>query len=127
MVKGLFKSRVKKTEDDDKTKKKSIAVSGLDLKKELIDELLERGKQNKVLSYEEVIEFSDKNNLNDSETNNLLKLLEKENIDLAMQEDIDDDSGGKSYESEEGTSFSKLQDIKAKLSNIDSEDFMPEE
>ncbi len=127
MVKGLFKSRVKKTEDDDKTKKKSTTASGLDLKKELVEELLERGKINKVLSYEEVIEFSDKNNLNDSETNNLLKLLEKENIDLAMQEAIDDDSDEKSYESEEGTSFSKLQDIKAKLSNIDSEDFVPGE
>ncbi len=126
MVKGLFKSKIKQADDEDKTNKKTTAATGLDLKKELVEELLERGKQNKVLSYEEVIEFGDKNNLNDSETNNLLKLLEKENIDLAMQEEIDD-TDQKSYESEEGTSFSKFQDIKSKLSNIDSEDFASED
>lgn len=120
MVKKIIKSKVTKTETLDKTKKVSGAV-GVDLKKELIEELLERGKQSRVLSYEEVLEFSDKNHLTDVETNNLLKLLEKENVELAMQEEIDSDD--KPYEPEEGASFSKLHDIKAKLSNIDSDDF----
>lgn len=120
MVKKIVKSKVTKTDGVDKTKRTSGAV-GVDLKKELIDELLERGKQSRVLSYEEVIEFGDKNHLTDVETNNLLKLLEKENVELAMQEEIDSDD--KTYEPEEGAGFSKLQDIKTKLSNIDTDDF----
>jgi RNA polymerase primary sigma factor len=62
---------------------------GIDLKKELIDELLEKGKRSGILTYEELIEFGDKNNLSEQETNDILKLFEKENIELITQEELD--------------------------------------
>lgn len=119
MVKRLLGSKNKGSQGQDKSQKSSN--TGLDLKKELIEELVERGKQQRVLSYEEVIEFGDKNHLTEAETNNLLKLLEKENVELAMQEEIDSDD--KAYDLEEGGGFEKIQDIKTKLSSMDSDDF----
>lgn len=120
-----MKSKVAKSGGTgDKVKKPSTAT-GIDLKKELIEELLERGRQSRVLSYEEVVEFGEKNHLTDTETNNLLRLLEKENVELAMQEELDSDD--KTYEPDESAGFSKIHDIKTKLSNIDSDDFASDE
>lgn len=124
MVKKVVKSKVTKSGAADKVKKPSTAT-GIDLKKELIEELLERGRQSRVLSYEEVLEFGEKNHLSETETNNLLRLLEKENVDLAMQEEIDSDD--KTFEPDDGAGFAKIQDIKTKLSNIDSDDFTSDE
>jgi RNA polymerase primary sigma factor len=64
-------------------------ITSLDLKKELINELIEEGKKNISLTYEEVIEFSDKNHLSEKETNALLLRIEKEHIELIMQEELD--------------------------------------
>jgi RNA polymerase primary sigma factor len=125
MVKKIVKSKVTKSGNATDKVKKTSSATGIDLKKELIEELLERGRQSRVLSYEEVIEFGEKNHLTDTETNNLLRLLEKENVDLAMQEEIDSDD--KTYESDEAAGFSKIHDIKTKLSNIDSDDFASDE
>lgn len=60
-----------------------------DLKKELVEELIEKGKRITFLTYEEVIEFSDKNHLTELETNEILRTLEKEHIDLVMQDEIE--------------------------------------
>ncbi len=125
MVKKIVKSKVTKNDSNKDKIKKTSSATGIDLKKELIEELLERGRQSRVLSYEEVIEFGEKNHLTDTETNNLLRLLEKENVELAMQEELDSDD--KPYESDEGAGFSKIHDIKTKLSNIDSDDFASDE
>lgn len=125
MVKKIVKSKVTKNDNSKDKIKKISTATGIDLKKELIEELLERGRQSRVLSYEEVIEFGEKNHLTDTETNNLLRLLEKENVELAMQEELDSDD--KPYESDEGAGFSKIHDIKTKLSNIDSDDFASDE
>ena len=122
MIKRLG-SKNKGSQDQDKPKKSGS--TGLDLKRELIEELVERGKQQRVLSYEEVIEFGDKNHLTEAETNNLLKLLERENVELAMQEEIDSDD--KTYDPEDAGSFEKIQDIKTKLSSMDSDDFSGDE
>ena len=56
-------------------------TTSLDLKKELINELIEEGKKNSSLTYEEVIEFGDKNHLSEKETNALLVRIEKEHIE----------------------------------------------
>lgn len=64
-------------------------TTSLDLKKELINELIEEGKKNNSLTYEEVIEFGDKNHLSEKETNALLLRIEKEHIELIMQEELD--------------------------------------
>jgi len=67
-------------------------IPSIDLKKELVEQLVEKGKQEGRLSYESVIEFSDKNHLSESEANDLLRLLEKEHIELMMQEELDNDT-----------------------------------
>lgn len=112
---------------DNSEKRKQTGASGIDLRRELIEELLDRARVNKILSYEEVIEFSDKNHLSEHETNNLLRLLEKENIELVMQDDIDTGAREKPYDVEDASGFSQLQNIKVKLHNIDSEDFLSDE
>src|SRR5476649_169010 len=70
-------------------KKGGKEVNELDLKKDLIEEFIEKGKRNAVITYEEVIEFCDKNNLVEQETNELLRTLEKENIELITQEELE--------------------------------------
>jgi RNA polymerase primary sigma factor len=67
--------------------------TGIDLKQELIEGLVDKGRRNGVLTYEEVMEFSDRNNLSESETNDLLKTIEKENIELVMHEELEASSG----------------------------------
>lgn len=101
----------------DKTK---MTATNLDLKRELIEEFIERARVKKVLSYEEVIEFGDKNHLTEKETNDLLRVLEKKNINLVMQEELDDDLKGESFDTEE-LDAGKLQNIKASLSDIDED------
>lgn len=69
--------------------KKGKEVNELDLKKDLIEEFIEKGKRNAVITYEEVVEFCDKNHLAEQETTELLRTLEKENIELVTQEELE--------------------------------------
>lgn len=62
--------------------------SSLDLKQDLVDELVDKGRKNGILTYEELIEFGEKNNLNEQETNDLIRHIEKENIEFIMQEEL---------------------------------------
>lgn len=61
------------------------------VKKELdwFEEVLERGRQAGSLSYEEVIALSAENNLSESETDVLLKQIEKEHIELVMESEME--------------------------------------
>jgi RNA polymerase primary sigma factor len=68
--------------------KKTPTKKELNLKKELYENLLEKGKENGVLSYEEIITFNEKAHLSEQEANELLKVLEKEHIDLVMEEEL---------------------------------------
>lgn len=58
-------------------------------KKELIENLIETGKKNNLLTYEEVIEFTEKNGLSEIEANQLLRQLEKEHIELIMLDELE--------------------------------------
>jgi RNA polymerase primary sigma factor len=116
-----------------KTSKASAATgkasaSNVDLKKELIDELIEKGKRSGVITYEEVIEFSEKNHFLEAETNDLLRQIEREHIDLVMQEELDGEEGaGLGLDGEEEAS--KAQ-IKAKLESsldLQGDEFEEEE
>jgi RNA polymerase primary sigma factor len=75
------------------SKKEAIApkttASITDLKKELIDELIEKGKRANFLTYEEIIEFGDKNHLLEPEMNEILRTLEKEHIEVIMQDELE--------------------------------------
>lgn len=69
--------------------KKTTASSGIDLKKELIEEFIEKGKQANVVTYEELIEFGDKNQLSEQDVNEILKTFEREHVELVTQEELD--------------------------------------
>lgn len=75
------KKKIKKNDDNSK--------EVIESKSELIEALLEKGKKQGLLAYEEVIEFGDKHQLTEAETNDLLKVLEKEHIELLMQDEIE--------------------------------------
>ncbi len=62
-----------------------------DAHKELMIELVERGKRNGFLTYESVLEFSEEHNLTDKESDELQQLLEKEHIDLVSLEDLEEE------------------------------------
>ena len=55
----------------------------------MINELLERGKKNGYMTYEEIIEFGEKNSLTEIETNDLLRRFEKEHVDVVMEEELE--------------------------------------
>lgn len=60
-----------------------------DLRKDLIESFIEKGRRNGVLTYEEVMEFSHRNLFSDQETNDVLRMLDRENIELVMQDEIE--------------------------------------
>lgn len=99
---------IKKVKSGSDAGTKVKKTESLDLKQELIDGILEKGKKSGVISYEEVIEFADRNNLSELETSDLIKQFEKENIELVMLEELEadhssiesfskDDSGSKQH------------------------------
>ncbi len=81
------KSTPKKIDPTSKTKtvgnKKDV-----DFKKELIDTLIEKGRESNALTYEEVIAFNERNHLTEKETTDLFKTLEREHIELLMEEEL---------------------------------------
>ena len=64
----------------------------LEVKKTLIEPLVIKGKKLGYLTYEEIMEFSHKHQLSDQDTNNLMRIFDKENIELLMQEELDANS-----------------------------------
>ena len=71
------------------TKAKGKKAESIDLTHELIESFLEKGRRAGIMSYEELMEFCERNHLGEIETNELLKTLEKEHIELLMQEELD--------------------------------------
>lgn len=98
-------------------------TTSLDLKKELINELIEEGKKHNSLTYEEVIEFSDKNNLTEKETNALLVRIEKEHIELIMQEELENKRLSDLDENNEETKKIGLQATFGGSLDVESEEF----
>lgn len=76
-------------------------AEGIDLKEELIEALLEKGRGSGVLTYEEVMEFGDRNHLSEGEINDLLKVFDKENIELVMHDELEAVSEFEDFEKEE--------------------------
>jgi RNA polymerase primary sigma factor len=116
---------IKKATTKKKIKKDSTKTSELDLKKELIEELIEKSKQSGVVTYEEIIEFSDKNNLTEKESEALLRTLDKENIELVSQEElegIETDSFDKEDEPIKSKLKSKIDTSIVQTSDEDSDD-----
>lgn len=111
-------SSAARTSVAEKAEKVATKSSITDLKKELIEELIEKGKRANFLTYEEIIEFGDKNHLSEVEINDILRTLEKEHIDLIMQDELESEAASLSGLEEEAEG-ARL-DTKTKLeSSID--------
>lgn len=54
-----------------------------------VEVLIEKGATEGVLTYEELLSFTQKHTLAEDDTNELLRMLDKENIDLISQGDLD--------------------------------------
>lgn len=99
----------------DAKKKTPAPTNELDLKKEIVDEFVEKGKTGGVLTYEEVVEFCEKNHLNEQDANTLMRSLERENVELVTQEELDKDDTDLAGFDEEEAAPSTISTIKAKL------------
>jgi RNA polymerase primary sigma factor len=67
----------------------------------LIDALIERAKATGVLSYNDVTEFIEKNQLQEPEAADLLRTLEKENIELVMEQELEESPELNEFEEEQ--------------------------
>jgi RNA polymerase primary sigma factor len=85
-----MKKTIKKTPTK-KIKKPLIETVSSDSYQEQLDELLERGRLNGVLTYEEITEFSEEQALSEKETEEILRLAEKKGIDLISQDELSTD------------------------------------
>ncbi len=101
-----------------------LSAPETDLKEELFLEFIEKSKKAGILTYEDIIEFGDKNNFTSGDTERLLKALEKDNIDIVMQEELEnpaiDDIEG--FESEEGGAPLKMRGGLESSIGIDEDD-----
>ena len=110
-------------------KNKKTKATEVDPKEELIEELVEKGKKEGFLTYEEFIEFGDKNSLTDQEIGEMLRKLEKEHVELITQEELENTQLGRSeLESEEPVAARiKLQSKLTSSLNLEDEEFEEEE
>jgi RNA polymerase primary sigma factor len=58
-----------------------------------VEQLLEKGRTEGVLTYEEIANFNLKHRISEEESAELLRILEKENIDLISQEELREEFG----------------------------------
>jgi RNA polymerase primary sigma factor len=117
----LIEPEVKKPKEVAKSKKSAskketagVRPQSADLKKELTEELVEKGRKAGHLTYEEVIEFSDRNHLSEQETNEILRQCEREHIDMIMQDELEDHEPG-ALTKLEGEEEAGPVDLKAKI------------
>jgi RNA polymerase primary sigma factor len=110
------------------TAKKTVKKTNpnVDLHKEIIEEFIEKCKVNGLLSYEELIIFSDKNNVTDAEVTDILRVLEKENVELVTQEELESDDLKKEEFEEIEPSRLKLK-TKLETYGLESGEFEEEE
>lgn len=105
------------------SKKAPVKKVDVDHKEDLIHELIERGKRSGVLTYEEVMDFCDKQHLTSLETEQILRSCDKENIELVTQEELETAHGHvESFEHEEETT-----PLKSPIKTIGTDDEALEE
>jgi RNA polymerase primary sigma factor len=128
-MKKLFNRLTSK--DTDKEKNKKILKPKPKSKKDEVDilDLIDKGKKKGIISYEEVMQFCDNQHLSDNEINDVLKLFEKEHIELVMEDEL---ASAKEFESEEESTKPSLIKKGSPLSisdedKIDEDDIEDEE
>jgi RNA polymerase primary sigma factor len=99
----------------------------LDLKKDLMDAMIEKGKETGILTYEEVMVLHDKAHLTEKEANEFMKVLEREHIELIMEEELQLQDGAlDDIEKDELGSHAELKDKFTSSISVD-EDVVDEE
>ncbi|MFH1643879.1 MAG: RNA polymerase sigma factor RpoD [bacterium] len=121
-LKKYFK--VAKKKKVNQVEKAPVRPRGVNLKSidKQVEIILDKGRSEGVLTYEEVLAFGQKHNFDEENTSELLGMLEKENIDLISQEDLDVSSPDidallKTDDSSE--SFASKNDIESSLEKVD--------
>jgi RNA polymerase primary sigma factor len=100
-----------KTSSKTSAKAKVLVSTGnreLDLKQELTEGLLDKGRRANVLTYEEVMDFAESNNFAEQEINDLLKTIERENIELVMHDELEAGADIEEFAQEETTAARKF-------------------
>ena len=127
-IKKLLASQKKKLKGSMEQK----AEQGTSLKSidKQVEALIEKGSSEGVLTYEEIVAFSQKHDLREEDLNELLRLFDKENIDLISQEELE--SGVRDFdgfiEDEERTSFETLKpNLESSLEGVELAEEIGEE
>lgn len=110
-----------------KSKKTTVATKGKPLlsegMKEQVGKLLERGKKQGVLTYEEVIDFAEKLGISESETEQIFRLCDKEHIELITKEDIDQGAMGvETFDVDEEPAGARLKSTIETSIDLESDD-----
>ncbi len=101
---------------------KSDTIPGLKQFEKQVEILIEKGRINGVLTYEEVIQFNQRYKFSEEDSNELLRFLEKENIDLISQEELESsaDDFDTFVDGEEQSRFETLKpDLESSLEGAD--------
>lgn len=99
-------------------------LRGIGIEKQ-IEHLVEKGTTEGVLTYEELVGFSKKHQLTEEQVNELVRLLEKENVDLITQEELEAGTDDLHALAEEDlSSFESVQKrtLSSSLDDIDTEE-----
>jgi RNA polymerase primary sigma factor len=124
-IKTLLISKLNKAKKTSKRKTQEKKVTSLKSIEKQVEQLIEKGQSDGVLTHEEIIEFSQKNNIREEELNELICLIEKENIDLLSKEEFDAEIDN--YEPFSETESSSFDGIKSKLKgSLENEDISTE-
>ena len=96
----------------------------------VLKKTLEKGKEKRFLTYEGIINLGEKHSLSEKDTNKLLKEIEKSNIDLIMQEEVDagknSNDGGFDLGDSDSSPSSRGK-LKSSLKSVQSDDDKPDE
>jgi len=85
-----------------------------------IESLLEKGRSEGVLTYEELAIFAQKFSLTEDEHGEFMRLLEKENVDLISQEDLLSDMSYEEFLKEEEGAFVPIKNnLSSSLATVD--------
>lgn len=105
-------------------KKKTILKKSLQpkfTKAEISQQIIEDAQSKRYVTYESIIEAAENHKFSESETSALLKELEKKNIDLVMQKELDDTPESDEHDITESEDVESLK-VRGKLSTTTIQD-----
>ncbi len=107
-----------------KDKKPAVSLKSIDKQ---VEDLIERGGSEGVLTFSEVITFCRKHHLKEEQVGELLQLLEKENIDLISAEELDSGDIQSYSNDDESSSPGVKPKIEASIEESDDSEGFDEE